>query len=96
MPLALASTVGRAPPSRLDLRNPAHVRKVRVVVQAANRLRTPIIVHVRADANYGRVEAHVMLNEIVAAAPDVPFQIAHLWGGENDSYAALQVAPYLR
>jgi len=77
--------------SEVDLRNPAHVRKVRAVVQAANRSRTPIIVHVRADANYGPVEAQIVLNEIVSAAPDVPFQIAHLWGGENYSDAALEV-----
>jgi len=77
--------------SEVDLRNPAHVRKVRAVVQAANRSRMPIIVHVRADANYGRVEAEIMLNEILSAAPDVPFQIAHLWGGEGYSGAALEV-----
>ncbi|HKU86701.1 MAG TPA: amidohydrolase family protein [Casimicrobiaceae bacterium] len=77
--------------SEVDLRNPDHVRKVRAVVQAADRSRMPIIVHVRADANYGRVEAEIMLNDIISAAPDVPFQIAHLWGGEHYSDAALRV-----
>ena len=77
--------------SEVDLRNPDHVKKVRAVVQAANRSRMPIVVHVRADANYGRIEAEIMLNEIIPAAPDVPFQIAHLWGGEGYSDSALGV-----
>ena len=51
----------------------------------------PIVVHVRADANYGRAQAEIMLSEIIATAPDVPFQIAHLWGGESYSDAALRV-----
>ena len=69
--------------SEVDLRNPDHVKKVRAVVQAANRSRMPIVVHVRADANYGRIEAEIMLNDVIAAAPDVPLQIAHLCGGEQ-------------
>ncbi len=77
--------------SEVDLGNPDHVRKVRAVVEAANRLRMPIIAHVRADADYGRDQATVMLNRIISAAPNVPFQIAHLWGGERFSDAALAV-----
>ena len=77
--------------SEVDLRNPDHVKKVRAVVQAANRSRMPIVVHVRADANYGRIEAEIMLNDVIAAAPDVPLQIAHLCGGEQYSDAALRV-----
>lgn len=77
--------------SGVNLRNPEHVKRVRAVLQAADRARMPIIVHVRADANYGREEAEIMLRAIIPAAPDVPFQIAHLWGGENYSGEALRV-----
>ena len=77
--------------SRVNLNDPEHVRRVRAVVEAANRLRMPIIVHVRADADYGRKEATVLLERVIAAAPDVPFQIAHLWGGEQFSADALAV-----
>ncbi|MFL6195481.1 MAG: amidohydrolase family protein, partial [Thermoanaerobaculia bacterium] len=77
--------------SRVDLNNPEQVAKVRRVVEAANKRRLAIIVHVRPGPTYGRQEAEVFLSQIVAAAPDVPFQIAHLWGGEAFSDAALAV-----
>ncbi len=75
--------------SEVDLKNPDHVNKVRQVFAAANRHRFPIIVHVRADRTYGREHAEVLLNRILPAAPDVPVQIAHLWGGEGFSEPAL-------
>jgi predicted TIM-barrel fold metal-dependent hydrolase len=77
--------------SGVDLRNPEHVERVRSVFEAANRLRMPIVVHVRADSTYGREHAEVLLARLIAAAPDVPVQIAHLWGGENFSDPALAV-----
>lgn len=57
----------------------------------ANEYRLPMIIHVRPGNVYGRDEAEVFLRELVAAAPDVPIQVAHLWGGESYSGAALQV-----
>jgi predicted TIM-barrel fold metal-dependent hydrolase len=75
--------------SGVDLRDPAQVAKVRQVFQAANRLGLAIIAHIRADTTYGRPHAEVLLNQLVAAAPDVPVQIAHLWGGEGYSESAL-------
>ena len=75
--------------SAVDLKNPEHLGKVRQVFQAANQHRLAIIVHVRADQTYGREHAEILLNQLVAAAPDIPVQIAHLWGGENFSDAAL-------
>lgn len=75
--------------SAVDLLNPEHVAKVRRVFEAANRHRLPVIVHVRADRSYGREHALVVLHQLLPAAPDVPVQIAHLWGGEAYSDAAL-------
>ena len=77
--------------SAVNLLNPAHVAKVRAVVAEANRLRMPLIVHVRRDSTYGAKDARVLLDQIVSAAPDVPFTIAHLWGGEAYSDEALTV-----
>jgi predicted TIM-barrel fold metal-dependent hydrolase len=77
--------------SRVDLLNPDHVRRTREVFAAANRARLPIVVHVRNSDSYGAKEAHVFLDELVTAAPDVPVQIAHLWGGSNFSADALAV-----
>lgn len=75
--------------SGVDLKDPEHVRRVRGVFVMADRHRLAIVVHVRADATYGRQHAEVFLNELVAAAPRVPVQIAHLWGGEAFSADAL-------
>jgi predicted TIM-barrel fold metal-dependent hydrolase len=77
--------------SHVDLKNPEHVAKVRRIMEAANRLRLPVIIHVRADATYGREHAQIFLHRVVAAAPDVPVTIAHLWGGELFSEEALAV-----
>ena len=65
--------------------------RARRVFIAANRARLPIVVHVRNGDNYGAEHARVLLEKLVAAAPDVPVQIAHLWGGENFAPEALAV-----
>jgi predicted TIM-barrel fold metal-dependent hydrolase len=75
--------------SVVDLKNPEHVEKVRRVFEAANRRRLSIIVHVRADQTYGREHAEILLSQLLPAAPDIPVQIAHLWGGEAFSDSAL-------
>jgi predicted TIM-barrel fold metal-dependent hydrolase len=78
--------------SGVDLKNPQHVEKVRGVFQAANQRRMPIVVHVRENyETYGREHAEILLNQVLTAAPDIPIQIAHLWGGEAFSDSALAV-----
>lgn len=77
--------------AQLKFADPKQVAKVRRVMEAANRHRLPIIMHVRPGNMYGRKEAEIFLRQILAAAPDVPIQIAHLWGGESFSSAALAV-----
>jgi predicted TIM-barrel fold metal-dependent hydrolase len=76
--------------SQVDVEDPIHVEKVRRVFQAANRHRMPVVVHVRSGQSYTRRQAETFLERIVAAAPDVPIQIAHLWGGEAFSTDALE------
>lgn len=77
--------------AQLDFQNPGEVSKVRRVMEAANRHRLPMVIHVRSSNDYGRRDAEVFLRRLVAAAPDVPIQIAHLWGGESFSGSALAV-----
>lgn len=77
--------------SRVDLLNPDHVRRVREVFAAANRARLPIVVHARTGDNYGAQQARVFVEQLLPAAPDIPVQIAHLWGGANFSADALAV-----
>src|SRR2546430_17071524 len=54
-------------------------------------LRMPVILHARTRPDYGAEEARIILEQLVAAAPDVPVQIAHLWGSEAFSEPALAV-----
>lgn len=77
--------------AQLKFGDPNQVARVRRVMETANRRGLPMIVHVRPGAEYGREEAEAFLRHLVAAAPDVPIQIAHLWGGENFSAEALAV-----
>lgn len=77
--------------SRVDLMNADHIRRLREVFAAANRARLPIVVHVRSDDSYGAPHARVFLKDVLTAAPDIPVQIAHLWGGANFSADALAV-----
>lgn len=77
--------------SRVDLLNTDHVRRIREVFAAANRARLPIVAHVRNNDSYGAREAHVILEQLLPAAPDVVVQIAHLWGGANFAPDALAV-----
>ena len=70
--------------SDVDLDNPENVAQVRKVFAGANGFRMAIVVHMRTSIDnqrkYGADEAHVFLNELLPAAPDVPVQIAHLAG----------------
>ena len=77
--------------SPVDLDNPQHVARTRRIFQAANRLRLPIQVHLAASPEWGARQAHTFLNELVAAAPDVPVVVAHLWGGARYADDALTV-----
>jgi predicted TIM-barrel fold metal-dependent hydrolase len=74
------------------LDNPRHVEKVRQVFQAANDAGMAIVVHSEARGEYGRAHAEAFLNRLLPAAPDVPVQIAHLWGGNQ--YRAEPLAVY--
>jgi len=80
--------------SDVDLDNPDNVAQVRRVFAAANGFRMAIVVHMRTSIDkqrkYGADEARVFVRELLAAAPDVPVQIAHLagaggYGPETDS-----------
>jgi predicted TIM-barrel fold metal-dependent hydrolase len=78
--------------SRVDVLNPEHAEKVRRVFQAANEEGMAIVVHAEQRGEYGRAHAEAFLDVLLPAAPDVPVQIAHLWGGNQ--YRAEPLAVY--
>jgi predicted TIM-barrel fold metal-dependent hydrolase len=73
----------------VDLKNGQHVERVRRIFEAANSHRLAVTVHVRGDRRYGREHAEIFLNQLLPAAPDIPVQIAHLWGGDGFSEGAV-------
>ncbi|HEX5727191.1 MAG TPA: amidohydrolase family protein [Longimicrobiaceae bacterium] len=77
---------------RVDVLNPEHAEKVRRVFQAANEEGMAIVVHSESRGAYGRAQAEAFLDVLLPAAPDVPVQIAHLWGGNQ--YRAEPLAVY--
>ena len=70
--------------SDVQLDDRVHVERLRRVFAKANEHRLPVIVHLRANIGnsrpYGRPQARTFIDEVLAAAPDVPVQIAHLAG----------------
>jgi predicted TIM-barrel fold metal-dependent hydrolase len=70
--------------SRVDYHNPAHIDRLRRLFAAANGYQMAIVAHMRTSISakipYGADEAHIFLEELVPAAPDVPIQVAHLAG----------------
>jgi predicted TIM-barrel fold metal-dependent hydrolase len=78
--------------SEIDLGNPAHQVQVRRLFQEANSLSLPIVVHVANDElgpEKAASNVRIFLEQIVPAAPDIPVQVAHLWGGGAFSAEAL-------
>jgi uncharacterized protein len=70
--------------SDVDLNNPNAVKQVCRIVQAANKNRMALVVHMRSSLTrkrpYGANEARIFVNKVLPCAPDVPVQIAHLAG----------------
>lgn len=85
--------------SGVNVREPAHVARLREVFALANRLHAPIVVHARPRGSmnipYGREDATIFLEQVLPAAPDVVVQLAHMAGAgpgyPESSDAAMQV-----
>lgn len=76
--------------SGVNLSNADHVARVRSVFALANRLRAPVVVHTRTyEGPYGAEQVPILIDQLFAAAPDVPITVAHLWGGEGFSQPVL-------
>jgi predicted TIM-barrel fold metal-dependent hydrolase len=67
--------------SRVDLRDPAHLARVRAVFRAANQRRMPIVAHLRTwEIPYGAEFSQLFLDSVLPFAPDIPIQVAHMTG----------------
>jgi len=80
--------------SRVDIRKPEHLEKIRQVFRAANKLRMPIVAHLWTNPEYeteGGQHAKIFLEQILSEAPDITIQIAHMAGGGRSTDSALAV-----
>jgi predicted TIM-barrel fold metal-dependent hydrolase len=73
----------------ISLRDPAHAARLVQVFALAERLRAPVLVHMRARGglNFGAEDAHLLLDKLVPAAPSIEIVVAHL-GGSGPGYPA--------
>ena len=73
--------------SGISLRDPAHLARVQQVFALAQRLRAPVLVHMRArgGSNYGAEDAHIFLDKVVPMAPDIEIVVAH-FGASGPGY----------
>ena len=71
----------------ISLRDPAHLVRMQQVFALAQRLRAPVLVHMRARGgnNYGAEDAHIFLDKIVPMARDIEIVVAH-FGASGPGY----------
>src|SRR3954471_19398606 len=71
----------------ISLRDPAHAARIAEAFALAERLRAPVLVHMRArgGTNYGGEDAMRFLDKVVPAAPSIEIVVAHL-GGAGPGY----------
>jgi predicted TIM-barrel fold metal-dependent hydrolase/ketosteroid isomerase-like protein len=73
--------------SGVSLRNPAHAARMVEVFTFAERMRAPILVHMRArgGSDYGAEDARLFLSTLLPVAPSIEIVVAHL-GGAGPGY----------
>jgi predicted TIM-barrel fold metal-dependent hydrolase len=73
----------------ITLRNPEHATRIVQVFALAERMRAPVLVHMRARGglNFGAEDARLFLDKLVPAAPSIEIVVAH-FGGSGPGYPA--------
>ena len=74
--------------SGVSLRNPDHLARIKGLFLFAQRLRAPVLIHMRARGgqNYGAEDARILLADLMPLAPNIDVVIAHL-GSAGPGYA---------
>lgn len=78
--------------SGVDLRNPEHVERLGRVFSRADDLGQPVIIHLRTrNEAYGARDARIFIEQVLARAPGVVVQVAHLggWSGMDEATRAV-------
>lgn len=84
--------------SGVDFSNPDHVARLRTFFQALEKSRFPVVVHMRSRGpGYGAGDARVFVRQVLAAAPRLRVQVAHMAGWGNwDAATDSAVGVFLR
>jgi predicted TIM-barrel fold metal-dependent hydrolase len=71
----------------ITLRDPAHLARMQQLFTLAQRLRAPVLIHMRArgGSNYGAEDIRIFLDKVVSQAPDIEIVVAHL-GSSGPGY----------
>jgi predicted TIM-barrel fold metal-dependent hydrolase len=71
----------------ISLRDSAQLARIQQVFALAQRLRAPVLVHMRARGgrNFGAEDAQIFLDKVVSMAPDIEIVVAHL-GSSGPGY----------
>lgn len=70
--------------SNVDLTNPEHLAKIQKLFAHAAEREIPILLHFKSrSSQFGKRDAEILINEVIAKTPNLKLQIAHLggWGG---------------
>lgn len=70
--------------SDVDLTKPEHLEKIQKVFSHAAEKGIPILLHFKSrNPQFGKKDAEILINEVIAKTPGLKLQIAHLggWGG---------------
>ncbi|MCE5255289.1 MAG: amidohydrolase [Spirochaetaceae bacterium] len=70
--------------SNVDLTNPEHLEKIQKLFAHAAKKGIPILLHFRSRSpEFGKRDADILINDVIAKTPGLRLQIAHLggWGG---------------
>ena len=73
----------------ISLRDPAHAARLVQVFTLAERMRAPVLVHMRARGglNFGAEDARLFLDKLLPTAPSIEIVVAH-FGGAGPGYPA--------
>lgn len=73
---------------RVDLKNPDHLAKVRALFRRANDRRMALVVHLWPRGDEAPDYSAIFIGRVLAEAPDIPVQVAHLGSGAPNVFEA--------
>ncbi|NBC64245.1 MAG: amidohydrolase family protein [Bacteroidetes bacterium] len=81
--------------SDVDLRNKNHVHKLSTIFQRIEQLDMAIVIHLfTRNQDYGKKDASIFVNQVLADAPNLNVQIAHLGGAGAFNETTSEIIEY--